>query len=197
MPILSDNLILARCPHCSTANPNLRRVHHAETRDHAGHNPRLWSVYGCGTCGGFVTAWAANHHLPVQAVYPRFESVDLEIPDRPRAYLKQSSESMHAPAGAVMLAASAVDSMLKARGFNDGSLYSRIDKAAAEHVITQDMAAWAHAVRLDANDQRHADDTAALPTTADAQRVLAFATTLAQIMFVLPARVNRGLQGEA
>ena len=157
----------------------------------------MWSVYGCGTCGGMVTAWAANHNQPVQAVYPRFESVDLEIPDRPRAYLKQSSESMHAPAGAVMLAASAVDSMLKAKGFNEGSLYSRIDKAATDHVITPDMAAWAHAVRLDANDQRHADDSAALPTTADAQRVLAFAATLAQIMFVLPARVARGLQGEA
>lgn len=197
MPILSDNLLLARCPHCSTANPNLRRVHHAETTDHAGQTPRTWSVYVCGTCGGMVTAWAAKYNQTVQALYPRFESVDLEIPDRPRTYLKQASESMHAPAGAVMLAASAVDSMLKAKGFNDGSLYSRIDKAAAEHVITSDMAAWAHAVRLDANDQRHADDAAALPTTADAQRVLAFAATLAQIMFVLPARVALGLQGEA
>jgi hypothetical protein len=144
-----------------------------------------------------VTAWAANHNQPVKGVYPRSESVDLEIPDRPRTYLKQASESMHAPAGAVMLAASAVDSMLKAKGYVEGSLYTRIDKAAADHVITADMAAWAHAVRLDANDQRHADEGADLPTVADAQRVLAFAATLAQIIFVLPARVARGLQGEA
>ena len=196
MPTLSENLVLDRCPHCSTANPNLRRTNHAETRDHVGQNARMWSVYVCGTCGGMVTAWAANHNQPVQAFYPKYESVDLEIPDRPRAYLKQASESMHAPAGAVMLAASAVDAMLKAKGYVDGTLYSRIDKAASEHVITADMAAWAHAVRLDANDQRHSDESAALPTAADAQRVLAFATTLAQIMFVLPGRVARGL-GEA
>jgi len=196
MSTLSENLVLARCPHCSTANPNLRRHHYVETRDHTGLNHRLWSVYVCGTCGGVVTAWAASPNQPVQAVYPRFEPVDLVIPDRPRSYLKQASESMHAPSGAIMLAASAVDSMLKAKGFSEGSLYSRIDKAATEHVITADMAAWAHAVRLDANDQRHADEASDLPTTADAQRVLAFATTLAQIMFVLPARVARGLQGD-
>ena len=197
MTILSENLVLPRCPHCSTANPNLRRVHHADTRDHAGQNPRMWSLYACGTCGGMVTAWAASHNQPVRGVYPKFETVDLEIPDRPRAYLKQASESMHAPAGAVMLAASAVDSMLKAKSYIEGSLYARIDKAERDHVITSDMAAWAHAVRLDANDQRHADEATELPTIADAQRVLAFAATLAQIMFVLPARVARGLQGEA
>jgi len=157
----------------------------------------MWLVYVCGTCGGMVTAWASKHNYPVEAVYPKIESVDLEIPERPRAYLLQASESLHAPAGAVMLAASSVDSMLKAKGFCEGSLYSRIDKAAAEHVITSDMASWAHAVRLDANDQRHADETSALPTMTDAQRVLDFATTLAQIMFVLPDRVARGLVGKS
>ena len=141
-----------------------------------------------------MTAWAINHNQPVLDVYPKFEVLDLEIPDRPRKYLLQASESLHAPAGAVMLAASAVDSMLKAKGYVDGTLYTRIDKAANDHIITGDMAAWAHAVRLDANDQRHADDSADLPEIADAKRVLAFAATLAQIMFVLPARVARGLQ---
>ena len=63
-------------------------------------------------------------------------------------------------------------------------------------MITSDMAKWAHAVRLDANDQRHADEAASLPTAQDAQRVLAFAATLAQIMFILPSRVSQGLQGK-
>lgn len=197
MRILSENLKLDRCPHCGTANPNLQRVHHMKTHDHTGGNQRIWAIYVCGSCGSVVSAWAANHNQPVQDYYPKFESVDLEIPERPRAYLKQASESIHAPAGTVMLAASAVDSMLKAKGYTEGSLYARIDKAAADHVITGDMAAWAHAVRLDANDQRHADESADLPTVQDAKRVLSFAATLAQIMFVLPSRVSRGLQGEA
>jgi hypothetical protein len=93
-----------------------------------------------------------------------------------------------------MLAASSVDAMLKAKGYKEGSLYSRIDKAAKDHVITPEMAAWAHEVRLDANDQRHADEGAALPTGDDARRVVEFTSALGQFLFVLPSRVQRGLE---
>ncbi|MNW06866.1 hypothetical protein D3C71_2033470 [compost metagenome] len=54
------------------------------------------------------------------------------------------------------------------------------------------MAAWAHEVRLDANDQRHDDEDGALPDEADARKSIEFATALAQFLFVLPARVARG-----
>lgn len=196
MQNLTENLILDRCPHCAIANPNLRRIHHAQTNNHANNNPRMWSVYVCSTCGSVVSACAENHNQPIQGYYPSNTSIEADIPDRPRTYLKQAAESLHAPAGAVMLAASAVDSMLKAKGYTEGSLYTRIDNAAVENVITKDMAAWAHAVRLDANDQRHADEAVGLPTEQDAKRVLSFATTLAQIMFVMPSRVAKGLHGE-
>lgn len=194
MPTLSQNLILSRCPHCSVANPNLRRQHHLDTNNHMSNRPRTWSVYVCGSCGGVVTAWAAKHDAEVREHFPIALQVDGDIPDRPRAFLQQANESLHAPAGAVMLAASAVDSMLKLKGYMDGNLYSRIIKAASEHVITSDMATWAHEVRLDANDQRHADEAATLPTEADARRVIDFATALAEIMFVLPSRIQRGLR---
>jgi len=96
-----------------------------------------------------------------------------------------------------MLAASSVDAMLKAKGYTDGSLYSRIDQAAKDNLITKDMAAWAHEIRLEANGQRHADAGAALPTGNDAVRVIEFAEALGQFLFVLPARINRGLQALA
>ena len=57
------------------------------------------------------------------------------------------------------------------------------------------MAAWAHEIRLDANDQRHADEGAKLPGEADAQKVIDFANALAQFLYVLPARVARGRKG--
>jgi hypothetical protein len=130
----------------------------------------------------------------VSECFPAPSVVDDSIPERARGYLKQALDSLHAPAGAVMLAASAVDAMLKAKNYVEGSLYARIDKASADHAITSDMAQWAHAVRLDANDQRHADQTASLPNTQDAERSVTFAVALGQFMFVLPAMIQKGLQ---
>jgi hypothetical protein len=91
-----------------------------------------------------------------------------------------------------MLTASAVDAMLKDKGYKDGSLSARIDAAAKDHLITTEMAAWAHEIRLDANDQRHADEEAILPSAADSAKVIEFAGALAQFLYVLPARVDRG-----
>ena len=60
------------------------------------------------------------------------------------------------------------------------------------------MEEWAHEVRLDANEQRHADEKgldeqdAPLPNWADADKSIAFAKALGEFMFVLPAKVRRG-----
>lgn len=45
--------------------------------------------------------------------------------------------------------------------------------------------------RLDANDQRHADQAASMPNAADAKRSTDFALALGQFLFVLPARISR------
>ncbi len=82
--------------------------------------------------------------------------------------------------------------MLKEKGLAEGNLFSRIDAAAESHLITREMAAWALEVRLDANDQRHADESADFPDEADAQKSIDFAKALAEFLFVLPARVERG-----
>jgi hypothetical protein len=120
--------------------------------------------------------------------------IDGAIPGRPKEYLEQAVSSLNSPAGAVMLAASSVDAMLREKGLKDGTLYSRIKKAAEDHLITEEMAKWAHEVRLDANEQRHADDTAPLPTSDDARRIIDFAEALGPFLFVLPARVRKGLE---
>jgi hypothetical protein len=82
--------------------------------------------------------------------------------------------------------------MLKDKGFKDGSLYSRIESAVAAHLITSEMGVWAHEIRLDANDQRHSDEQAPLPSEADAAKAIEFANALAQFLYVLPAMVVRG-----
>ena len=84
--------------------------------------------------------------------------------------------------------------MLKEKGYKDGSLYKRIEKAVADNLITADMAKWAHQVRLGANDERHADEETAMPTVADAKQSIEFTQTLAELLFVLPAKVYRGIE---
>ena len=91
-----------------------------------------------------------------------------------------------------MLAASSIDAMLKDKGLKKGSLNDRIDEASKKNLITAEMALWAHEIRLDANDQRHADENAPLPTEADVKKVIEFARALAEFMFVLPDMVTRG-----
>ncbi|WP_081610847.1 DUF4145 domain-containing protein [Thioalkalivibrio sp. ALJ7] len=194
MPRLEKNLIIDRCPHCSLAHPNLFKKSDEVTKDHAGQIERHWFFYSCGGCGGIVIAWAFGSGQEIIEIFPEPQKVDEDIPERPRAFLEQAIASIHAPAGAIMLAASAVDSMLKIKGYKDSTLNERIVQAADDHLITKEMASWAHEVRLDANDQRHADDNALLPTGDDAKRAIEFTKALAEFLFVLPAKVQRGME---
>lgn len=166
---------------------------HADSVDHAKNNKRAWSTYGCRSCGGIILVVSpidSNHSIT--SIWPAPQVVADEVPIRAREFLSQAVSSMHAPAGAVMLTASAVDAMLKDKGYKEGSLNSRIESAAKDHLITEEMSTWAHEIRLDANDQRHADESASLPSAADAEKVIEFASALAQFLYVLPARVARG-----
>src|SRR6266545_5574474 len=191
MAILGLHLDMNKCPHCSVDTPSLQHVFQTETTSYAGGNKRAWRIYKCSRCGGLVTASSANYEGTVYEVYPSGREVDTSIPQKAKAYLEQALNSLHAPAGAVMLTASAVDAMLKEKGYKDGSLYSRIDQAAKDHLITLEMAEWAHKIRLDANDQRHADVVADLPVPEDARRCVDFALALGEFMFVLPSRVKQ------
>jgi len=171
------------------------------TKDHTGANGRWWGIYVCGSCGGVVTASAprvgADSNPPeiaeITHIYPSPPTINESIPDEPREYLCQAQESLCAASASIMVSASAVDAMLKKKGYEDGSLYERIDKAAKDHLITDTMAEWAHQIRLDANAQRHADKDVGLPTKEDARLTFDFAIALAEYLFVLPSRVTRGI----
>ena len=190
--LLSTKLDLRRCPHCNVDTPNLSFIGQHQLADIEGQH-KWWRLYSCGRCGGLVTATATQWDAEVTRTFPSASDVSTDIPERARAYLDQAINSLGAPAGAVMLAASAVDAMLKVKNLSNGSLYARIEEAAKLHLITPEMSEWAHDVRLDANDQRHADQAAPLPTTDQAQKCIDFASALGQILFVLPARVERGI----
>jgi hypothetical protein len=191
-PKLLSTLDLPRCPDCGVDKPYLELVS-KHTHKNVHGVERHWAVYKCARCAGFLIAEGSSQSGILIAYHPdgTRQAAD-ELPARAKNYLDQALASLNAPSGAVMLAACAIDAMLKAMNLKDGSLYARIEKAAKDHLITDEMAAWAHDVRLDANDERHVDDNATMPTDADARRVIEFASALGDFLFVLPARVKRG-----
>ena len=191
---LNEHLRLERCPFCNVDRPNLAKVWETVPKNSEGHSQGLWRFYECGRCGGIVTAWADDADRYVKGIIPTSKAVSSHIPARASSYLLQALQSLHAPAGAIMLAASSIDAMLKDKGYTDGNLYPRIDKAANEHLITAGMAKWAHQVRLSSNEQRHADQEVDLPTKEEAEKAVNLAQAFGEFLFVLPAMVEQGLK---
>ncbi|PZR22814.1 MAG: hypothetical protein DI539_04810 [Flavobacterium psychrophilum] len=194
MPLLNSQLLINRCPHCRVDSPNLRHASNIKTKAFDQSNPRSWYFYSCAKCGGVVTAAAVSDGYEILEIYPSELIVDDNIPEKAARYLDQAINSIHAPSGAVMLCASSVDAMLKEKGYKQGKLYNRIEEAVKAHLITKEMSKWAHEVRLDSNDERHADDEAEMPTPQDAKKAIDFTLALAEFLFVLPSRVERGLK---
>jgi len=191
---LLEHLRLERCPFCNVDKPNLDKIWETKTTNSEGAGNTLWRFYKCARCGGVVTAWGKEAGGYTDGIIPAAKYVSKDVPKKARTFLLQALQSIHAPAGAIMLAASSVDAMLKEKGYVDGNLYPRIEQAAKDHLITEGMAKWAHQVRLDSNVQRHADHDADLPTEEEAQKTVKFAQAFAEFLFVLPAMVKQGLE---
>ena len=191
---LDQQLRMDRCPHCAVSKPNIRLITNFETESYDKGHKRIWGIYACNDCGGVISAGGYNWTEEVTEMYPPNRTVDSSIPTKARAFLHQANETIHSPSGSIMLSASSIDAMLKAKGYKEGSLYKRIEKAAEDHLITFEMAKWAHQVRLGANDERHADEDAELPNSKDAEKLIDFTTALGQFLFVLPARIDQGIK---
>ncbi|GAB2567917.1 DUF4145 domain-containing protein [Spirosoma areae] len=190
---LDEHLKIDTCPHCSVDYPNMIVEYAFKTSYDNGKEPKIWRVYICKRCGGSVLAMGYPPGNQVSKIYPNAETPDINLPDNVRTYLGEAMRSTSTPIASVIVSASAVDAMLKEKGYKDGSLYIRIEKAIVDHLLTPEMGEWAHQVRLGANGQRHADENVGFPTIADAKMSLEFAKTLGEFLFVLPAKVKRGI----
>lgn len=170
--------------------------------------PAFWKVYVCSNCDNIVTAKGHIEELIdresdsytkvliADAVFPAPKGVAVQLPGSARRFLEQANNSLAtAPDGAGILASSAVDSMLKEKGYGnrDESLYARIQAAVKNRLLTQDMGEWAHIVRLSSNNLRHADNENPHLSQEQAQIVVDFAEALGQFLYVLPSHVAKGI----
>ncbi len=84
--------------------------------------------------------------------------------------------------------------MLKDKGYEDGSLYARIDNAVSDHVLTKEMGDWAHWVRLGSNRPRHADKDKPHVNADEAKQSVEFVEALGQFLYVLSSRITKGIE---
>lgn len=193
---LGDQLqAVPNCPHCGISAPLLLKVWTSGDpvpRSDNGPTSR-WSAYRCTTCGHIVTAKgrpeAPNSNPGVFQIYPDIWEIDEVVPERVRTYLSQAHQTLAAADASVVMSAASIDAMLKDNGLSEGSLYTRIDQAVTDGLLTQKMAEWAHRVRLDANNPRHADEQTPHMTADDAKRAFDFANALTEYLYLLPSRM--------
>lgn len=190
---------LSRCPHCNISSPQILLVHNPQPIQPLDGSPASrWSVYRCTSCAGWISAKGvpgnSTSNPIIVEVFPGLNSAHEDLPDQARVYLDQAMLTLSAPDASAVMSGSAVDAMLKALGYEKGSVYDRIDQAVADHKLTEAMAEWAHSVRLGANRPRHADKDAPHLTKAEAQRSLDFAEALGNFLFVISARISRGIE---
>lgn len=186
---------IKHCPHCGVSSPVFlcawRSNEHVPRAD--GQAPSRWGAYACTTCGHIVTAKGSATEVggnpTIIAFYPPVWSPDTSLPDKVAHYLSQARNTLGSPDASVVMSASAVDAMLKSENLKDGSLYKRIEEAVTTGILTKRMSEWAHRVRLDANNPRHADDVTPHMSPSDARRAFDFAEALGDFLFVLPARM--------
>lgn len=192
---------LKRCPHCSIAAPHFLAVWTSggTTQRTDGGKGNNWGSYGCSSCGGVVTCSAevSGNQATFTGLFPDSKSAHEDVPEPARTFLQQAYETLHAPDAAAVMAGSAVDAMLKFHKLENGSLYSRIDEALRENLLTKGMADWAHAVRLGSNRPRHADKENPHVSRDEAKQSVEFAEALGNFLFVLTARIDRGLKAAA
>jgi hypothetical protein len=184
---------LGRCPHCGVATPNMFRLWSDKFKG-LGHQG--WAAYRCNSCSGVVVSYLklGNGSFDALRLWPAEKVVHEDLPDPARTFLKQAFETLHAPDAAAVMAGSAVDAMLKEKGLEKGSLYDRIDQALQQNILTEGMAKWAHSVRLGSNRPRHADKEKPHVSPDEAKQSVEFAEALGQFLFVLTARIDRGIE---
>jgi Domain of unknown function (DUF4145) len=193
---------LKRCPHCGIASPHFTLVWASDgpTPHTDGSTPLHWGAYACSSCGSIVTCCGfvnGTNEVYIAGLFPDAKVAHEDIPEPARTFLQQAYETLHAPDAAAVMAGSAVDAMLKKHGFETGSLYTRIDEALAKNILTQGMADWAHNVRLGSNRPRHADAKKPHVSPDEATQSVEFAEALDNFLFVLTARIDRGIKAAA
>ena len=188
-----------RCPYCAISAPQILLIHSPDlVRPLDGSAPAKWAAYGCTSCASWLVVKGDPNEFNIAnpriiEIIPGFPQAHEDLPERARRFLDQAMQTLAESDASAVMSGSAVDAMLKELGYEKGSVYERIDKAVKDRHLTEAMGEWAHSVRLGSNRPRHADDVNPHMSLAEARQSLEFAEALGQFLFVLTAKINRGI----
>ena len=199
---MAKELILDRCPYCNIAKPFMAHISsHMIAKEHE-VLLHILDIYECSSCHNFII----HKQIPkiyfgdtefISLIIPKEKTYDKNIPDKARNDLTAAYETLHQPKASIIMSSRAVETMLQIKGYNDNYLNDKIIAAHGAGILTDDMKKWADEVRLDANKERHAALADNPPSKEDAERTLSFAETIAEILFVIPSKVTRGISASS
>ena len=193
----------ADCPYCLTRSVSFTAVAIIKWESFLDDSYDVFAQCGYPPCGrGIiktvgVVAGGLAHTLITDRnpsrIVPRFPSTDapLHTPDPAARYFKQGRNSNLSgdwdAAGAMFR--KALDVGLKHK-FSElsGTLFERIQQAKENGGLTDDLAEWAHEIRMEGNAAVHDEDEY---TEGQAKPLEAFTDMVFQYLFTLPAMVKK------
>lgn len=165
------------CPHCGAKN-NGFTAHVPSARSGISRN-ETHTMFLCNSCFGPVVVTAIGRveidpsKLPgeitaldsckVVRIFPEQEKTDIpaNLPDPVAKAFKEGCDILkQAPTSAIQTFRRTLEIALKEKSpeIEAWKLEKRIDKMAAEHLITPEIKEWAHQLRLDGNEASHGGD---------------------------------------
>ena len=193
-----------RCPHCKVAKPQMLNVWNHQEQIFS--SATFYATYQCTSCHNITLAKysvvsplergaSTTYYQTLEEYWPKLSGeLSLTIPETARTYLAEARNGIGNPNSSVIASATAVDLMLQNKNINKASLKASIEEAKKQGLITENMADWANHIRIEANGSRHRKIGTPLATKEEAEQSLEFAFALAEFLFVLPARVTKGIE---
>ena len=153
----------------------------------------------CGHCGhGIIALFQGGYSSlekfytdEIKGVYPAPPSEDAPLftPERTKRFFQQGMSSLHIgnPDAAGAMFRKSLESGLNEKfSSNERNLIGKIKDAASKGLITDEMADWAHHIRISGNEAAHNDDY----TMEQARTLRVFTELVLTYLFELPGRLK-------
>ena len=188
------------CAFCGEEG-NFEKVAHLAREKPGGGKTLNYDTLRCGNCGNYMFAfWSASSTVSSGGMHsyrllPWHRSTTRSSkhwPDDVGAYWVEARRSLEGKnwTAAALMARSAVQLVLRAKGATGSNLKQEIDDLTEKGLLLPIMKEWAHEVRELGNDGTHPKPGNTRTSEKDAKDVVEFLNFLMQVMYDLPHQIG-------